>query len=75
MKAEMTADGIIKLLPETGAEAFALRHWTDANEIPADCLAPSDGKRYGSVWRGSGLIVQTYLDPNEQERRDEPRDR
>lgn len=55
MKAEMAADGVIWLLPESSAEAYALRQWTHtALVVQAD---PARDEQ--CHWRGSMLMTDT----------------
>lgn len=60
MNVTMTHDGILKISPDTGAEAFALRAWAARNYVG---LKPNEvGSPY---WLSSGLSV-SYGDPSEK---------
>jgi hypothetical protein len=55
----MSAAGVITLQPETGAEAYALRHWVNNNLVLQDDVMRNESAH----WRGSGLLVNAEPPP------------
>jgi hypothetical protein len=56
MKADMNAKGVITITPETGAEAFALQHWVNRNQVNYAIADMSTMEKFH--YRGSGLVLQ-----------------
>lgn len=63
MKAEMFEDGVIKIIPESGVEAYALRKWSESALIQAvDLQRMEDG-----YWRGSSLLIDANWPRGEEQ--------
>lgn len=61
MKATMDGNGLITITPETGAEAFALRKWTDENYDPRYTEYRPNQEKTQGMFRGNNLIVVSSL--------------
>lgn len=54
MRAEMNAQGVITLSPETSVEAYALSKWVAHAAVMVSDIQRAEGM----YWRGSMLFVQ-----------------
>jgi hypothetical protein len=53
MKAELDKNGVMRIIPETGTEAYALKQWSNSAWVSCkDVKLSEDGH-----WRGSMLIA------------------
>ena len=53
MRAEMTAEGVITLFPETTLEAFALMQWKEKSSVKVEDFQRCET----TYWLGSKLLI------------------